>query len=129
MDAHFTLLNELIEWSKDVPEYDATFLNSIREWSMAKGRITTRQGEALERIATSWSVPCEFTRRKGRVQPELKVDRYKGKIAKILEWAESKPSFNTEFVESISDNIEERGRVTDKQAEAIDNIIRRCRIA
>ena len=129
MTAHLRLLNELLEWSKDIPEYDATFLNSIREWSMANGRITTRQEEALERIATSWSVPCEFTRRKGRVQPELKVDRYKGKIAKILEWAESKPSFNTEFVESISDNIEERGRVTDKQAEAIDNVIRRCRIA
>jgi hypothetical protein len=45
----------------------------------------------------------------------------------ILEWAKTKPRFDTKFVQSISDWIVKK-EITTNQANSIDNIINRCKI-
>lgn len=53
---------------------------------------------------------------------------YSEKIDAILNWARSKPNFDTEFVESVENQLNERGDLTSAQEEALDNIIEKFRI-
>lgn len=50
------------------------------------------------------------------------------KIETVLEWAETKQDFDTSFVKSIENYLEKHERITDRQEEALDNIIRRFKI-
>lgn len=45
------------------------------------------------------------------------------KIELILNWAEDHPEFDSTFVEDVSETYEEKGVLTDRQSEALDNII------
>lgn len=47
------------------------------------------------------------------------------KINLILSWAQNNPNFDTDFVLSIRKSCEKNGRLTEKQATAIDNIIKK----
>lgn len=52
----------------------------------------------------------------------------KDKIDLVLEWAESNPNFDTTFIESIALYYDTHGCLTDRQIEALDNIIEKFRI-
>jgi hypothetical protein len=53
---------------------------------------------------------------------------YEDKCNAILEWAKGKPGFDPEFVENMLDVIEGGGELTERQGNAIDNIISKWRI-
>jgi hypothetical protein len=51
------------------------------------------------------------------------------KIEMVLEWADNEnPDFDTEFIESLQEQYEEKGWLSEKQEEALDNIINKFRI-
>ena len=52
---------------------------------------------------------------------------YEEKIRMILDWAESKPNFDTSFLEDLLEKMEEKG-LTNRQEEAVDRIIKKWRI-
>jgi len=125
MDEYDTheLLKEILEWGDKVPEFDDTFVRSVEEWASTHD-ITMAQVEALENIALKWNVPCSFNRRTKKPI----VEAYQDKIDMILKWASTKPNFKTDFVVSIGKNIEQYGKITDKQKGAIDNVIAKWKI-
>lgn len=45
------------------------------------------------------------------------------KIDAILTWAEENDHFDTEFVSRLQSRLDSHGLLTDKQSEALDNII------
>ena len=47
----------------------------------------------------------------------------KDKIEMVFEWANDRSDFDQEFVESLYEQLEDRGTLSDKQEEALDNII------
>ena len=49
-------------------------------------------------------------------------------IERILDWATSNPHFNTDFVEKLENDLEARGRLSQKQIEALENIADRWEI-
>jgi len=53
---------------------------------------------------------------------------YTDKCNMILNWADRKPKFNKDFIESVIAFMEESDYITDSQMNAIDNIIEKCRI-
>ena len=50
------------------------------------------------------------------------------KIDLILDWAESHPEFDPEFVDTMQNALERFGSLTPAQSDALDNIITRFRI-
>lgn len=61
----------------------------------------------------------------------MAIDNLKNKIDMILEWAASDDSpedWDTEFVESLEIQLEEKGFLTEAQEAALDNIIDAWRI-
>lgn len=52
-----------------------------------------------------------------------KMSEYSHKISGILKWADQQENFSTTFVEKISEVLENRGKLSVKQMNAIDNII------
>lgn len=44
-------------------------------------------------------------------------------IDQILEWAEEHPEFDTDFVTSLQSQLRSRGELSDKQSQALHNII------
>lgn len=50
------------------------------------------------------------------------------KLELILDWADDNPDFDTAFVEELYDCHEHRGHLTDRQEEALDNIIEKFKI-
>ncbi len=46
----------------------------------------------------------------------------------VLNWAEDKPWFDTEFVDSVLSQYEEKGFASDAQENAIDNILEKFNI-
>ena len=50
------------------------------------------------------------------------------KIQMILDWADTQKSFDTTFVEELSDKLGEWGELTDGQSAALDNIIEKWHI-
>jgi hypothetical protein len=58
-------------------------------------------------------------------------DRFKmieAKIELVLDWAEQHPEFDVEFVTSLEVQFEDRGDLSNKQVEALDNIIAKWEI-
>jgi hypothetical protein len=56
------------------------------------------------------------------------MDDIENMIDRILSWAKYKPNFDTEIVESISEQYQERGRISERQIEVLENIIDGFRI-
>ncbi len=53
-------------------------------------------------------------------------DRFKmieDKLGLISDWATEHPEFDTEFIDSLARQFEERGNLSNKQVEALSNII------
>jgi len=50
------------------------------------------------------------------------------KIAMIMSWADEHPEFDTEFVESLAYQFEDRGNLSNKQVEAMNSIIEKWAI-
>jgi DNA polymerase III epsilon subunit-like protein len=49
-------------------------------------------------------------------------------IERIMDWAESNPDFDTDFVEKLADDLETKGRLTQRQIDSLHNIIERWRV-
>ena len=49
-------------------------------------------------------------------------------IERIMDWAESNPHFNTDFVEKLADDLETKGRLTQRQIDSLHNIIEKWRV-
>jgi hypothetical protein len=45
-----------------------------------------------------------------------------------MDWAESNPHFNTDFVEKLADDLETKGRLTQRQIDSLHNIIEKWRV-
>lgn len=50
------------------------------------------------------------------------------RINMVLKWAENNKWFDTKFVESLKQNCERNGKLTDKQSLALENIIKKLNI-
>lgn len=50
------------------------------------------------------------------------------RIETILEWAEGNPSFDTKFIEDLQEQLEGEGFLTDKQQNAVLNIMEKWHI-
>lgn len=59
-----------------------------------------------------------------------KIELYSEKIRAVLEWAstDAPESFDSTFVEKLNDNLENSGRLSVKQMNAVDNIIEQFNI-
>ena len=57
-----------------------------------------------------------------------RYDYLEERIETVLNWAADHPDFDLEFVESLKKQLEDRGSFSDKQEEALDNIIEKWRI-
>ncbi len=53
---------------------------------------------------------------------------YSEKIDKILKWAQKRKKFDTTFLLSVKDFIENEDFISDAQMQSIDNIIEKCKI-
>ena len=51
------------------------------------------------------------------------------KISLILEWAYDKPSFDTKFLVSLVESYRKKGKFSQRQEEAVDNVYNKCNIA
>jgi hypothetical protein len=49
-------------------------------------------------------------------------------IERIMDWAEANPDFNTDFVEKLADDLEAKGRLTQRQIDSLHNIIEKWRV-
>ena len=58
----------------------------------------------------------------------MSTTEYSEKIDKILKWAQKQKRFDTTFVLSVKDFIENNDFISDSQMESIDNIIEKCKI-
>lgn len=56
-------------------------------------------------------------------EKQVKEDEHN--IALIMDWASEHPEFDTEFVERLSEQLDKRGYLTEKQSAALENIIER----
>lgn len=50
------------------------------------------------------------------------------KISSVLTWAESNKWFDTAFIQSLKKSCEQRGKLTNNQSQALDNIIKKLKI-
>lgn len=50
------------------------------------------------------------------------------KIEMVLEWAEDHPNFDTTFIESLQEALQQYDELTPAQSKGLDNIIYRFRI-
>lgn len=50
------------------------------------------------------------------------------KIEMVLEWAEDHPNFDTTFIESLQEALQQYDELTPAQSRGLDNIIYRFRI-
>lgn len=55
---------------------------------------------------------------------DAKLAEYRRKISAVLNWAETKESFDTSFVNSLSETVDRYGELTWNQERALDKIIR-----
>lgn len=53
------------------------------------------------------------------------LEEYREKCEAIIDWAEDRDDFDTDFVVSVMDQIDERDFITEAQKQGIDNIINR----
>lgn len=62
------------------------------------------------------------------MEVNLEDSEYLDKLSQILVWANEHDEFNPDFVVSLSDQVGAGKRLSDRQKEAIDNIIVKFRI-
>ncbi len=117
------LINDILEWSENVPEFDDKFVRSVQEWMHDGHEITLRQKTALENIAVEWNIPSKYNKKYSNV-----IDKYKVKIDKIVAWAEGKPNFDKTFLLSIQQNIKKYNKISQKQKDAVDRIVNKWKI-
>ncbi len=60
---------------------------------------------------------------RGPMEQITHEDIIQKKIDTILEWALDNPEFETGFIDRINEVFQERGVITPRQEEAIDNIL------
>jgi DNA polymerase III epsilon subunit-like protein len=60
-----------------------------------------------------------------RKAPGREASKWKKKLERILAWADDHPDFDTTFVESVLEKLEDYGTLTEAQQNAIDRIIDR----
>ena len=50
------------------------------------------------------------------------------KLDAVMTWADNHPHFDTEYVESLIDQFDDRGKLSSSQEDALDNIIEKWHI-
>lgn len=69
-----------------------------------------------------------FNRNKEHRDRRKQVDQVAGypveqAIKGVLRWADDNPNFDASFVESLSENFEQWGKLTSRQIDSLENII------
>lgn len=101
---------EFIKSKGILNDFECTFyLDTI-----SKRVLSDRQLAIRQRINTKF---LNFTSSEGNID-QIKIES-------VLSWANTKPDFKTDFIISVKNSFERNGKLTDKQTQAIDNIITR----
>lgn len=107
---------EVIEYfyrKRGMTEFDYKFYKSI----FRKRRLSPKQLEIKKNINSKF---LSFT--------SYETNSHFNKVNKILKWADGNTTFNTDFVLSLKKSCEQRGRLTENQLAALDNIIKKFNV-
>jgi hypothetical protein len=107
---------EVIEYfyrKRGMTEFDYKFYKSI----FRKRKLSPKQLEIKKNINSKF---LSFT--------SYETNSHFNKINKVLKWAEGNTTFNTDFALSLKKSCELRGRLTENQLAALDNIIKKFNI-
>ncbi|QBO59586.1 hypothetical protein [Chryseobacterium salivictor] len=107
---------EVIEYiyrKKGISDFDYKFYKSIYRRRI----MSTKQCEIKKRINQQF---LNFT--------SYETNSHFNKINLVLKWAETNTSFNTDFILSIKKTCRQKGRLTEKQLESLNKIIRDFKI-
>jgi len=77
--------------------------------------------------AKQWEIKANINR-KFLNFTSYETNSHFNKINKVLKWAENNASFNTDFVRSLKRSCIQKGRLTENQLSALDNIIKKFNI-
>lgn len=55
-NSEFNRISLVLEWSKNKPEFDTTFINSLKSSCEKNGKLTANQKIALENIINKWKI-------------------------------------------------------------------------
>jgi len=55
-NSNFNKINKVLRWAKNNPDFDNTFILSLKESCTKKGKLTERQMKALDNIMQKWKV-------------------------------------------------------------------------
>ncbi|MEN9440000.1 MAG: hypothetical protein RLZ33_76 [Bacteroidota bacterium] len=112
-----SLSSEVVEYlfeKKVINDFEYNFYNDISK----KRILTPKQQEIKLRINEKF---INFT--------SFDTNSHFHKIAQVLNWAKEKEGFDLSFIESLETNCKKNGKLSDKQVQALENIITRWNIA
>lgn len=55
-NSHLTRINLVSDWAKNRPDFDLTFIHSLKTSYLRKGKLTKKQENALENILKKWEI-------------------------------------------------------------------------
>lgn len=69
-------------------------------------------------------------RKQEEAEPMSAFDSYSDEemVNGVLAWAEDHPDFDSSFIESLSESVEKRGELSEKQRDAVENIAAKWKI-
>jgi len=98
---------------KGISDFEYQFYRSIYR----KRILSAKQWEIKERINRKF---LNFT--------SYETNSHFNKINKVLKWAQNNSFFNTDFVLSLKKSCQQKGRLTENQLSALNNIIQKFNI-
>ena len=107
---------EVLEYMNDkkvITQYEYDFYTD----TLRKRKLTDKQLAVREKINRKL---LDFT--------SYETNSVLSKIDKVIKWAASHEEFNSEYVESLKASSKRNGRLTEKQSQALDNIIKKWKI-
>ncbi|MDV3748941.1 hypothetical protein CMU21_13980 [Elizabethkingia anophelis] len=115
-DSNSSISSDALEYiyrKKGISDFEYNYYLSIHR----KRSLSEKQWEIKRRINKKF---LDFT--------SYETNSHFNKINKVLKWAESNTFFNTEFVLSLQQTCRQKGRLSEKQLVALNNIIQRFNI-
>lgn len=107
---------EVLEYLNDknvIDEFEFKFYNNI----IRKRNLSTKQLEIKHRINQKL---LDFT--------SYEANSVFSRINLVLKWAEKNTWFDTTFIQSLEASFKKRGRLSEKQKNALENIIKKLKI-
>ena len=105
--------NDYLYRKKGISDFEYQFYRSIYR----KKILSAKQWEIKERINRKF---LNFT--------SYETNSHFNKINKVLKWAQNNSFFNTDFVLSLKKSCQQKGRLTENQLSALNNIIQKFNI-